>query len=296
MKKFCSLIVSAIFLIGTYSFAAAAGTSAQVGANAVKNAKSQAKEKQIEVVQEGVDALVLTHKVLDDLDKKNQDAAIKDIEKAIGKLEVILAGKQVPAMLPIDSSIMAVEFTGNLQSIEKTTKRVIKLLNDSHVQAARRLLDTLQSEIDVVTINLPLVSYPQALKLAAKYLHEKKPEDAKDVLEMALGTLVRNEVIIPIPLLKAEALVGEAKKIAAKDKKQALKHLESATNELKIAEALGYTSSSDTTYKNLDDSIKSIEKEIKGKNKAEKLFDDLKAKLREFKEKAIKIMNKKGSE
>ena len=296
MKKFCSLIISAIFLIGTYSFPAAAGTSAQVGANAVKNAKSQAKKNQIEVAQEGVDALVLTHKVLDDLDKKNQTAAIKDIEKAIGKLEVVLASKQTPAMLPIDSSIIAVEFAGDLKSIEKTSKQVMKLLRESHIQAARRLLDTLQSEIDVITINLPLVSYPQALKLAAKYLHERKPEDAKDVLEMALATIVRNEIIIPIPLLKAEALVGEAKKIAAKDKKQALKHLETAKNELQIAEALGYASSSDTTYKNLDDSIKSIEKEIKGKNKAEKLFDELKAKLREFKEKAIKIVNKKGSE
>lgn len=295
MKKSIIFLTTALFLVASCTSAFSTGTSDQVGANAVKSAKAEAKETQIEVVKEAVDALVLTHRVLNDLDSNKQDEAIKDLEKAIGKLEVVLANKQTPAMLPIDSSIVAVEFAGDLKSIEKTTKEVRDLLNKSEIQAARRLLDTLQSEIDVVTVNLPLASYPQALKLAAKYLHENKPEEARDVLEMALNTIVRTEIIIPIPLLKAEALVNEAKKIAATDKEQALKHLQAATTELKTAEALGYTSSSDTTYKALNESIESIEKEVKGKNKAEKLFDELKAKLKEFKEKAVKIMNANSS-
>jgi hypothetical protein len=42
----------------------------------------------------------------------------------------------------------------------------------------------------------------------------------------------------------------------------------------------------------LADAIGAIEKEVRGKNKAEKLFEDLIAKLKEFKEKAVKSISK----
>ncbi len=288
MKRFICFVLSTALVLGLTAGNVMAETSAKVSSDAIANAKKEAKSGLSKVVQEAVDALVLTHKVLDKLGKKDTAAALKDLEKAIGKLEVVLANQKAPALLPIDSSIVAVEYAGDLDSIHDNMKEVKKLIKEGHIQEARRLLDTIQSEIDIITVNLPLVSYPQALKLAAKYLHENKTDEAKDVLEMALNTLVRTEIIIPIPLLKAEALIDEAKKSAKKDKEQALKHLDAARTQLKLAEALGYTSSSDTSYKNLDDAISSIEKEIKGKNKAEKLFDELKAKLYEFKERAVK--------
>jgi len=203
----------------------------------------------------------------------------------------VLANSEAPAMLPIDTSVVAVEYLGDLKSVRENLVLVRKYLKDSKVQAARRLLDKLRSEIDVVTVSLPLASYPQALKLAARYLHEEKADEARDVLEMALTTLVRDEVVIPVPLLKAEALVEEARKVAKKDKDQALKHLDAARNELKLAEALGYASTSDTTYKMLDEAVTSVEKEIKGKNRAEKLFAALKEKLKEFKARAVKTFS-----
>ena len=291
-KTIITFTAAALVMVSGTNFLMAA-TSEQVSQGAVSEAKSKAKEAQVKVVQQAVDALMLTHKVLDDLDANNTDEAIKDIEKAIGKLEVVLAGDHAPAMLPIDSTIVAKEYTGDVKSVREAVKEVKNLLGDNKIQDARRVLDVLQSEIDVITINLPLVSYPQALKLAAKYLHKNKVEEARDVLEMALTTLVRDEIVIPIPLLKAEALVDEAKKTAKKDKDQALKHLEAARTELEMAEVLGYTSTSDTTYKKLHEAISSVETEIKGKNEAEKLFDELKAKLKNFKEKAVKIMHHK---
>ena len=296
MKRFICFVLSTALVLGLTAGNVMAETSAKVSSDAIANAKKEAKSGLSKVVQEAVDALVLTHKVLDKLGKKDTAAALKDLEKAIGKLEVVLANQKAPALLPIDSSIVAVEYAGDLDSIHDNMKEVKKLIKEGHIQEARRLLDTIQSEIDIITVNLPLVSYPQALKLAAKYLHENKTDEAKDVLEMALNTLVRTEIIIPIPLLKAEALIDEAKKSAKKDKEQALKHLDAARTQLKLAEALGYTSSSDTSYKNLDDAISSIEKEIKGKNKAEKLFDELKAKLYEFKERAVKSFSSQTGE
>jgi len=110
----------------------------------------------------------------------------------------------------------------------------------------------LVSEIDITTVSLPLASYPDALKLAAKYVHDNKPEKAKEVLYIAI------------------------------------KYLDGANEALNVAEKLGYVSKSETTYKMLHEKIEEVKKEIKGKNKAEKLFESLAEKLKEFKSKIIK--------
>lgn len=293
MKKVLISLAAATLLCTTF---ATAKTSTEISNNAVKSAKSKANNRQIKVLKEAAESVVLTKTVLDDLQKKDLKNAKKDLESAIGKLEVILAHKNAPLMLPIDSMVTETQYSGNLKSIKTALGLANDLLDDGKVQEARRLLNVLQSEIDIVTINLPLASYPQALKLAAKYLQDNKLTEAKDVIEMALSTLVQDEVVIPLPLLKAEALINAAHKIASKDKAKALKYLDAASKKLKIAEALGYTSSSDTTYKILDNSIEKVEKEIKGKNKAEKLFEELISKLKEFKKKAIQNIESRKNE
>ncbi|NPA66299.1 MAG: YfdX family protein [Epsilonproteobacteria bacterium] len=289
MKKILSSVLVASLLV-TSGFAT---NSKTISSDALKVAKKDAKStSQMSVVQEAVEAVILTQKVLVDIAHNDKENAKKDIEKAIGKLEVVLAKKDAPVMLPIDYSVNAVEFQADVSTIKKTIDAVKDLLDDGKVQAARALLNTLQSEIDISTVNLPLASYPQALKLAASYLHDNKLKEAQDVLEMALSTLVHTTVVIPIPLITAEALIADAQKIAKKDKEQALKHLELAKKELKKAELLGYTSSSDVTYKILDDAIEKVEKEIKGKNKAEKLFEELINKFKSFKDNATTSSSK----
>ncbi len=290
MKRLLTSVVAATLL---FSSAAYATSSKTISKDAIKVAKQDAKkDAKTHIVQEAVDAIALTQKVLVDIAHKDKKNAIKDIEKAIGKLEVVLSHKDAPLMLPIDGSITAYEFQADTSTIEKGLKEVKALLDDGKIQEARALLNTFQSEIDITTLNLPLASYPKALKLAASYLHDDKMEEAKDVLEMALGTLVTTKVVIPIPLVTAEALVHDASKIAKKDKKQALKHLELAKEELEKAKLLGYTSSSDVTYKALEKAIEKVEKEIKGKNKAEKLFEELIQKLKSFKDNATKTTSK----
>ncbi len=292
MRKVIVSVVAAALLGSTGLMAE---TSANVTSKAVKSAKAKAESGKLKVIEEAVSAVVLTQNVLDALDKNDVEKAKRELEKAIGKLEIVLAHKDAPALLPIDSVITATEYMGDLKSIKETLSAVKKLLATKKVQEARRLLDTLQSEIDIVTVSLPLISYPQALRLSARYLNEGKIKEAGDVLKMALDTLVRSETIIPLPLLKAQALIEAAQKVAKSDKQQALKHLDAAKKELKIAEALGYTSGSDTTYKMLDDAIEAVEKEIRGKNRAEKLFEELMEKLKEFKEKALKTVESKKS-
>ena len=290
MKRLLSSAVAATFLLSGVAFAK---TSAEVNKDTVKQAKVDAKNSQVKLVQEAVKSLLLTQKVLVDLSKKDKKAAIKDLEDAIGKLEVILASKDAPKLLPVDSKVIAVEYVGTIDMLKKSILGVKALLSEGKIQDARVLLNTLQSQINISTINIPLATYPDALKLAAKYLHEDKVNEAVAVLDTALNTLIEEKIVIPIPIIKAEGLIKAASVIAKTDKEQALKHLEQAKKELVIAKTLGYVSKSDTTYKMLDDAIGAVEKEIKGKNKAEKLFEDLMKKIKEFKEKAFTHSNNK---
>ncbi len=260
----------------------------EVNKSAVRKGTQDALANQKKLIQEAISSLKFTNNALIALNKNDKASAEANIEKALGKLEVILSAKDAPKFLPIDSSVTMVEYVGTSKDAKKSIDAVKDLLAENKVQVARVLLNSLQSEIDVTVVSLPLVTYPDALKLAAKYLHDNKLEKAKSVLELALSTFDNTTTVIPLPLLKATDLINVSASLSKNGKKEeALKYLEAAEDQLDVAETLGYVSHSDTTYKALHQAIKNVRKEIKGKNKAEKLFDDLKAKLKDFKDKVF---------
>lgn len=267
--------------------APANATAKQISTVAVNNAKGEAIGKQSKLVQEAIDSLKFAHDAMEALNKKDKEGAIQAIEKALGKLEVILAAKESPKFLPVKNIVVLNEFVGTSKGIKTTVKLAKTFLNEGKVQLARKILMPLTSEIDMTTVSLPLVSYPDALKLASKYIHSDKITMAKEVLAIALHTYDEVTVVIPIPLLKATDLIVAASDIASEDKEKALLYLDAASESLKIAKELGYVSKSEVTYKVLQDKIDATKKEIKGKNKAEKLFDSLKEKLADFKAKVF---------
>jgi hypothetical protein len=306
MKKVLLSSVTALALLGSGLSAAQTQTPApkaqamkkvasqNVKNAAVRNAKARANEQKadVKIVKEAVDAVALTQQALLQLNKNKKEEAIKSLEKAIGKLEVVLSHPNAPALLPLDASVVVSEFAGTAHDVENAVITSIALLEKKRVQDARMIVQTLKDEIDLVTVNMPLASYPAALKLAAKFLHEGKIAQARQVLATALSTFVEVDVVTPLGIVEAQDLIAAASKAVKTDKELALAHLEAAKAALKKAEALGYTSTSDTTYKMLNEAINKIEKEIRGKNEAAKLFDELIAKLKEFKNKAVQTLRK----
>ncbi len=291
MKKMILSAVAASLLLSTGAIAkeqaAKDATVAQVNKIAVNNAKEDAKNNPAKLVAEAIESLKYAHEAVVALEKKDTKSAKSDLEKALGKLEVVLASEKAPALLPIDNVVQAKEFLGSAKDVEHAIEQVKKLLDDGKVQEARALMLPLVSEIDITVVNLPLASYPDALKLAAKYVNDEKIEEAKKVLYIALHSFTQVTHIVPIPLLQSADLIAAASRIAKEDKARALKYLTAASNALDVAEKLGYVSESETTYKMLHDQIKAVKKEIEGKNKAEKLFEKLGKTLEEFKSKII---------
>jgi hypothetical protein len=285
MKKIALSALAASAILGgiMYANAPESNTVKQVKTSAVAHAKSNAVSKQKELVKEAIDSLKYTHEALVALGERDKEKAIDSIEKALGKLEVILSAKESPKFLPIKNFVVVNEFIGTSQGVRGTVKLAKELLVAGKVQQARKILMPLTSEIDVTTVSLPLVSYPDALKLASTYIHSDKIDKAVDVLTIALNTFDEETVVLPIPLIKATDLIAAASEKAQSDKEKALLYLAAASESLKVAKELGYVSNNGVTYKILQEKIDEIEKEIKGKNKAEKLFDALKEKLADFK-------------
>ena len=284
MKRLLTSLVVAGLLAST-SFAMDAKTK-NVSNNAVIKAEQKAQQEN-QLVKEAINAIRYTQDALIYLNSKNPAKAKESIKKAIAELSDILNRPNAPYLLPVDINIVAYQFQGDLNTIKKAVAQAKILVADNKLPEARELLNTLRDEIVVKTVNLPLATYPAALNLALKYINEGKIKEAKEVIAMALSTLVEIDTIIPIPLVKAEQLIIAASKIAKKDKKEAIRYLEEAKKQLILAEALGYTSKSSTTYKMLKDAIKKLEKEIKANHNTEGLFERLIQKIREFKEKAI---------
>ena len=284
MKRILTSIAVA-GLLATNSFAMDAKT-AKVSKNAVIKAEKNAQQN-TQLVKEAINAIRNTQDALIYLNGKDKKNAINSLKKAIGDLAVVLNTPNPPYLLPVDINFEAYQFSGNIKTVASLVQKAKALVIANKLPQAREVLNTLRDEIVIKTINLPLVTYPAALKLSIKYINENKIKEAKEVLAMALSTLVEVKTIIPIPLVKAQNLIIEASKIVKKDPKEALKYLDEAKRQLKIGKVLGYTSTSETTYKMLKDKINHLEKEIKAKHNTSNLFERLIEKIKDFEHKSI---------
>jgi len=293
-KVLLSLLTSSLILTGTVGADENTSISSnEISTKAMQKETQRVNNKKEQLVKEALSSLKLSADALMKLDNNKTQEAKKDIELALGKLESILVAEDTPKLLAIDQKVVIKDFIGSAKDVEIVIKDVKSLLSNGKVQEARELLNSLQSEIDVTVVSLPLMTYPDALKLASKYIIDDKPEKAKEVLKVALSTFSEVKEIIPIPLVNTLRLVEVASNISKKDKEQALKYLQSASDELNKAEKLGYISRGTTSYQGLHKLIDKIKKEIAGPNKAEKLFQEFSRKLQQFKENIFSSTDKK---
>ncbi len=259
-------------------------------------------DKITEASREAVMIYQETQKVIGMLaEKKNKEAEDK-LAEIIGRLEVLLVKHPEMALIPVSSTVEVHDVVTDINTVEKIMKEVREAINKGYYQQAKWVLNDLSSEMIVKTAYLPMATYPDAMKLAAKFLSEDKNQEAGAVLVKALTTLIVKEDILPLPVLRAQELIKEALAVMDNDKKfkenkeVLLALLQSADYQLKLAEAMGY-GKKDKEYKALADAIaklkKSVEKEKERRTRKQLLALD--EKLKKFKERLfpVKPENKK---
>jgi len=243
------------------------------------------------IVQEALNAYNQTLKAVDFLDQGQKDKALDALAQAVGKLDILVASFPQVAFLPINSQVQTLNLSADLDNIKRQRDQVEYLVKNGYLQQARRMLDYFASEIRITSVNLPMATYPAAIKAAAKLIEENKLKEAKDSLAATLSTVVITENSIPIPVINSQFLIKQASQITAtttpdklsKDKKnQALDLLNRANHELEIAEELGY-GKRDGEFSKLNKDINEIEGKVTKNEESLSFFDKLKVRLENFK-------------
>lgn len=232
--------------------------------------------------KEGIEAIQLTHNAVNAITAGKTDEALSAIEQATGKLNVLLARNPATALIPVQLEVDVIDAAPHdIQAIHKIAHDASQAMGDKDYPTARALLYSLTSEIRVRTYNLPLATYPEALKQAARLLDQKATKDAAAVLSTALNTLALIDRVTPLPLVLAREAINQAQVKSQQDKNTAQVLLQTAKYEVERSKELGYTPK-DQEYAALNAEISSLEKQLKGNNDVAAVFSRLKDRLSSF--------------
>jgi hypothetical protein len=231
--------------------------------------------------KDAIAAIEQTVQAIDSIAAGKTADALKGIEEATGKVNIVLARNPELALIPVSVEALIIDTAPrDIDDIEKLGDAADKAILVDDFPTARALLGALRSEVRVRTYNLPLGIYPTALQEAARLL-DKDSQAASIALLAALNTLVTVDQVTPLPLLVAQEAINQAQTSAQKDKNAAQKVVETAEVELNRAMALGYAGQ-DPEYPALKDDISNLKKQLKGSEDTTSAFSKLKARLGAF--------------
>jgi hypothetical protein len=232
--------------------------------------------------QDAIAAIAETQIAIDAIASNKTGVALQAIEQATGKIHVLLARNPATALIPVSVHVDLIDTAPHdTKAIKELAKQVSAAVGAKDYPAARVLLDALTSEIRVRTYSLPLGTYPDALKEAARLLDQKKNEDASNVLLTALNTLLAVDRVTPLPLVLAREALNAAQLQSQRDKPAAQLLVQTAKNEIERSKELGYGAKA-PEYEALNTDIATLEKQLKGNADASSVFAKLEDKLSGF--------------
>jgi len=240
------MLVCSLSLLPTPAF-----PESKVPAKPSVQAQDQTEEKRKTLLADATTAIQETQSALKHLDTGKNKEALAALERATGKLDIILARDPAMTLAPAGVNVITVDLEGGLDAVKALRKDIVDAIDAGRLQEARRLMGNLASETVVSVSNIPLATYPAAIKRAAKLIDENKIDDAKGVLQTALNTLVVTQTVVPLPIVNAEASLKAAETLAEKKDRKPEENtrlkasLTDARAQLERAEALGYGKKSD---------------------------------------------------
>jgi hypothetical protein len=231
--------------------------------------------------QDAIAAVELTREAIKSITENKKDDALASIERATGKINILIARNPASALIPVSVEVVVVDTAPvDPKEIDQIVQRAADATKHRELPLARILLASLVSELRIRTTSLPLATYPGALQQAAQLLDQGKNQDAGKVLLTALNTLVMVDHVIPLPLILAQAAIDAANS-QRQNKDIALTLLKAARNETNQSRLLGYLSSA-SEYRDLDDEISSLESAIKGSGDTSSMFSHLRDRISAF--------------
>jgi hypothetical protein len=244
--------------------------------NTILNTTMQKHKKALKKApKEFMSALSDTIIALQSLHANKIDNAKASLKKADAEFTATFKKEPQLGLIPVHDTAEVISFNGDAKLIKHIKASAIKLLKDNDTQLAIDMLTPLQDEMTITTQLVPTYLYPQAIKDAIKVLDKGDKIKASEILLGVLNTTQVDTLVVPIPFITAQDMVLEASKLKQKDKKEAIKLLNAAQEELQKAVLLGYAHNYQDDYKQIGKSIETLKTQIEGKNIVAKLYDDI---------------------
>ena len=249
----------------------------------IEKQRAEARQEADKILdREAIAVIEETQRAIDAIAANTTSEALAALERASGKIDILLARNPSTALIPVSHEVVVFDTAPrDIQAIDKIGEAVDAVIASEDYPAARELLYGLMSELRVRTYNLPLATYPAALAEAARLLDQKKSDEARIVLMMALGALLAIDQVTPLPLLVAREAINQAEAQRDKDKEIALALLDTARYELDRAMALGYWAQ-EPEYTTMKDEISNIQKQLKTNEDTSSFFSKLQDRLSAF--------------
>lgn len=279
------------------SVSAAPGTTPPTASSIPGSNESQTtkrkflEERQQNIEHEAFEAITGTQNALMALQKKDTKKTMALLQEVSGKLDILLAKHPDLSLIPANVEADVYDFDGTSKQVEKLTDAANDLLEDHKVQDARNILADLVSEMRITTTSIPLGSFPLAIKETVSLIEQGKTVEAENTLYEVLSMLVKTTETMPLPVLRAEALLTKASELEHKSdltkeasRAEILKLADAAKEKLKLAEMLGYGGKDD--YKLLYDAIDDL-KDVIHSEKSAAVWDRIKTTLSAVKNKII---------
>lgn len=240
------------------------GSSKSVHSPVDKQTADAAAERRKLLLSDAAEAIAQTQQALKALEDKKNDVALKALADAIGKLELIVARDSSLKLAPVATNVVTVDVFADPQTVKLAIADARSALSDGDIPRARRLVEALASEARIHTTNIPLATYPAAIKAITPLIDAGKIDEAKTQLQTALNTMVITTDVIPLPKLRAESLLKDAQALSEKkdrskgDNEKLANQLKTVREQLQMAELLGYGKKRD--FQPMYAQLESIEK------------------------------------
>jgi hypothetical protein len=244
-------------------------------------------EKRASLLKDAQAALEETQNALTALGKGDKNAALGALERATGKLDLIVSRDPKMALAPVDVTVSLLDLYATPDTVKAVVKEGKDDLSNNRVQEARHLVSNLASEADIHVVEIPLATYPAAIKAVSPLIDAGKTQEAKGALEAALNTLVIDTYVVPLPSVRAQAMLRQAEQLASKnnrrpeDNQKVHSLVEATRTEIQLAETLGYGTKDN--YKPLYAQLDDIQKKTRNGESGKGLFARMEQSLKKFK-------------
>lgn len=243
-------------------------------------------EKRATLLKDAQSALDETRNALAALDKGDKQGALAAFERVTGKLDLVVARDPKMAFAPVSVTTTVLDLYTTPDTVRMAVKQAKDDLSNDQVQQARLLLQDLASEADIHVTEIPLATYPAAIRAVAPLVDAGRTDEAKAAIYAVLNTLVIETYVVPLPKIRAEAMLAGADTLANKsdrkeeDKTKLRSLLDSTRHEIQLAEALGYGTKDN--YKPLYAQLDEIQKKTEGGQMEKGLVAKLRQSLKTF--------------